>query len=93
LAVNRPKAEDDPEVLEAGDARRLFGPMAVQMLQERRSQAENLQGEIWRMFLFSMLFFLLAEGVLILPAKSVEARTRLDFPPKSPAQPAVEAGT
>jgi hypothetical protein len=72
LAVNRPKAEDEPEVLEAQDARRLFGPISVQMLQERRTQTDNLQGEVWRVFLFCMLFFLVAEGLLILPSKTGE---------------------
>jgi hypothetical protein len=75
LAVNRPAAEDDPEVLESDQARHLFGSLTLQMLEERRgSQGENLQGEIWRMFLFTMLIFLVAEGALILPAKGANTR-------------------
>jgi hypothetical protein len=75
VAVNRPTAEDDPEIVQASDARRLFGPLAVQMLQERRSQTDKLQGEIWRVFLFSMLLFLVVEGILILPGRSMEPAT------------------
>lgn len=67
LAVNRPPVEDDPEIVEASEARRLFGLVGVQMLQERRSDRENLQGEIWRVFLCGMLLFLVAEAALILP--------------------------
>jgi hypothetical protein len=67
LAVTRPNAEDEPEILEANEARKLFGPLAFQMLQERRSQADKLQDEIWRVFVIAMLLFLIAEGILILP--------------------------
>jgi hypothetical protein len=72
LAMNRPKVEDDPEVIEGSEAKRLFGPLGVQLLQERRNQTDNLQGEIWRIFLFTMLLFLVAEGALILPAKAAK---------------------
>ena len=65
--MNRPSAEDDPEIMEASDVKRLFGPVTLQLLDERRSTKENLQGEIWRAFLFLMLLFLIAEGLLILP--------------------------
>src|SRR5262249_33473489 len=58
LAVNRPPSEDDPEVLDGAEAKRLFGPVPTQLLQERRSATDALQGEIWRVFLFSMLLFL-----------------------------------
>jgi len=68
IAVNRPRAEDDVEVLEPTQARQLFGSLSLRTLEERRSQADNLQGEVWRLFLFSMLLFLVVEGILILPA-------------------------
>jgi hypothetical protein len=77
LAVNCPRAEEDPEVLDASAVRRMFGALGVQMLQERRGQAENLQGEIWRLFLFAMLVFLVVEGALILPPRSGLAGARL----------------
>jgi hypothetical protein len=69
LAVNRPSAEDDPELLDPDEARKLFGDLPVQMLQERHVETGQLQGEIWRFFLFAMLLFLIAEGILILPAR------------------------
>lgn len=90
LAVNRPKAEDDPEMLDAAEAERLFGPLSVQTLQERRSAVDKLQGEIWRVFLFGMLVFLVVEGVLILPARAVEGEGEAG--PKT-ALPTLEAGT
>jgi hypothetical protein len=73
LAVNRPLAEEDLEVLDSNEARGLFGHLALQMFQERSSRSDRLQGEIWRVFLFSMLLFLVAEGVLILPKRHVKA--------------------
>ncbi|MFO1500868.1 MAG: hypothetical protein U1G07_21185 [Verrucomicrobiota bacterium] len=72
LAVNRPLAEDDPEVLPSEEAKRLFGTLGVQMLQERRGGVDKLQGEIWRVFVFGMLLLLVAEGWLILPARQAE---------------------
>jgi hypothetical protein len=67
LAVNRPAAEDEPEILAPDETRKLFGDMPVQTLQERHLDTGPLQGEIWRVFVFAMLVFLLAEAVLILP--------------------------
>ncbi len=69
LAINRPAAEDDLEILEEPEVYKLFGNLAVQTFQERKAQMQNLQGEIWRIFLFGMLIFLLVEGWLILPPK------------------------
>ncbi len=51
-------------------ARKLFGDLPVQTLEERRLDAGQLQGEIWRLFVFAMLLFLIAEGLLILPARA-----------------------
>jgi hypothetical protein len=69
MAVNRPPAEDDPEMMDSGDIKKLFGDLPLQMLQDRRVETGRLQGEIWRMFLFLMLLLLLGEGLLILPGK------------------------
>lgn len=80
MAVNRPAAEDDPEILDGDDARRLFGPLPVQLLRERHLEPGPLQGEIWRVFVFAMLLFLIAEGILMLPTapspKQPAPRTR-----------------
>jgi hypothetical protein len=69
MAVNRPAAEDDPEMADSGEIRKLFGDLPLQMLQDRRVDTGQLQGEIWRLFLFFMLLLLLGEGLLILPGK------------------------
>jgi hypothetical protein len=69
MAVNRPAAEDDPEMADSDEIKKLFGDLPLQMLQDRRVDTGQLQGEIWRMFLFLMLLLLLGEGLLILPAK------------------------
>ena len=68
MAVNRPAAEDDPEMVESGEMRKLFGDLPMQMFQDRRVETGQLEGEIWRMFLFLMLLLILVEGILILPA-------------------------
>lgn len=84
LAVNRPLAEDDPEVVDPDEARKLFGDLPVQTLQERHFETGQLQGEIWRFFLFAMLLFLIVEGILILPARQATSRTSSPPPRKTP---------
>ncbi len=69
LAVNRPAAEDEPDMIDSDEARKLFEGLPVQTLEERRTGVEQLQGEIWRLFVFAMLLFLIAEGMLMLPAR------------------------
>jgi hypothetical protein len=86
LAVNRPLAEDNPELVDPDDARKLFGDLPVQTLQERHVETSRLQGEIWRLFLFAMLLFLIAEGALILPARPVASPAR-PLPPRKPPRP------
>ena len=41
------------------------GDLPLQMLQARRVDTGQLQGEIWRLFLFFMLLLLAGEGLLI----------------------------
>jgi hypothetical protein len=79
IAVNRPAAEDDPEIIDSDEARKLFGDLPVQTWQEHPFGASQLQGEIWRLFAFAMLLLLIAEAILILPAQP---------PPPDPARPA-----
>ena len=69
LAVNRPPAEDQPEIMAQDTARKLFGDLPFQMMQEKREQSGQLQGEVWRVFLGTMLLILIAEAFLILPPK------------------------
>lgn len=88
LAVNRPAAEDDPEIVSSEQARALFGALPVQLWREQGFATNQLQGEIWRVFVFAMLVFLIAEGVLMLPVArkpSPPARTKPKIPEEQPA--------
>lgn len=85
VAVNRPATEDDPEIIETSEATRLFSDLPFQMLQERRTQNDSLQGEVWRMFVFAMLAFLIAEGILILPAQATNSPNPAPRPPAKPS--------
>ena len=51
------------------------GDLPLQMFQEKRMETGQLQGEVWRIFVFAMLFFLMGEAILILPSKPVMERT------------------
>ncbi|MBI3418083.1 MAG: BatA domain-containing protein [Verrucomicrobia bacterium] len=87
VAVNRPLIEDDLEVVETSEATRLFSDLPFQMLQERRTQNDSLQGEVWRLFVFAMLAFLIAEGILILPARTENSSSTAPRPlAKPPAE-------
>jgi hypothetical protein len=66
-------------VIDTDQARKLFGGLPVQTLEERNVEVGQLQGEIWRVFVFAMLLFLIGEGILILPARA---------PAPSPSRPA-----
>lgn len=67
LAVNRPKAEDDPELVDATVATGLFGVNSVRLWEGNKGGNDSIQGEIWRMFVMAMLVFLGLEGWLMLP--------------------------
>jgi hypothetical protein len=90
LAVNRPAAEDEPDVMDSDDVRKLFGNLPVQTLQEKTLDVGQLQGEAWRIFVFAMLLFLIGEGMLILPARqTVESPgRRAPAPRRKEEQPA-----
>jgi hypothetical protein len=77
LAVNRPPAEDEPEILDLEETKKLFGDLPFQTLQEKRVENDALQGEIWRVFLFAMLAFLIGESILIMPAKKPASASQL----------------
>jgi len=78
VAVNRPVTEDEPGILEMADAQRLFEGVPFHLFQETPNASEQLQSEFWRFFLFGMLLFLIAEGVLILPRGTLRIQTRQD---------------
>jgi hypothetical protein len=90
LAVNRPAAEDDPDIMDSDETRNLFGNLPVHTLEERQFDVGQLQGEIWRVFVFVMLLFLIGEGILILPARPpAPSQSRgAPGPPRREEQPA-----
>lgn len=71
VAINRPALEDEPEVLQPDAARALFQKLPTQWFEEKAGAAAELQTEIWRPLLMLMLFLLLAEAALILPARPI----------------------
>ncbi|MCX7872365.1 MAG: BatA domain-containing protein [Verrucomicrobiae bacterium] len=67
FAFNHPEEEDNFEVIDGDEARALFGKTPVILFEEKRAEIPNIQSELWRLFLFGVIFFLLAESILILP--------------------------
>ncbi|MEI7911260.1 MAG: BatA domain-containing protein [Verrucomicrobiota bacterium] len=70
LAVNRPAAEDSPEILtrEALDTA-LTGTGYTLLEQAGQATDPSLSRDVWRAFLIAVLFFFLAEAILCLPKK------------------------
>ena len=70
LAVNRPAAEDTPEVLtrEALDSA-LTGTGYTLLEQAGQASDPSLSRDVWRAFLIAVLCFFLAEAILCLPKK------------------------
>lgn len=66
-AFNHPPEEDSFEIIEGTDARSLFGKVPVILFEEKRAEIPNIQSELWRLFLFGVILFLLIESILILP--------------------------
>lgn len=85
IAVNRPVAEDDPEMIDSDEARKLFGNLPTQTWREQTIGMGRLQGEVWRLFVFAMLLLLVMEGILILPAKAAPS-SHPDKPPVKAAR-------
>jgi hypothetical protein len=67
IAVNRPDAEDRVGSVTTEAVAALFGELPLQIAEQTGAQDNTLQGEVWRMFLFGMLAFLIAESWLVLP--------------------------
>jgi hypothetical protein len=70
IAVNRPDAEDLAGALTTEAVTVLFGELPLQVAEQTGAQDNSLQGEVWRIFLFGMLAFLIVESWLVLPPQS-----------------------
>ena len=67
VALNRPAAEDLPEVLATEEAAELFGALPVQIAARlERSRKSSLQSEIWRQFIYLALLCMVGESMLLL---------------------------
>jgi hypothetical protein len=63
VALNRPASEDVNEFVEPDFAPALFGSVQIRVFDEKE-QTGKLAGEIWRMFVWLMLFALIGEALL-----------------------------
>ncbi|MCW1886556.1 BatA domain-containing protein [Luteolibacter flavescens] len=71
MALNRPAAEDDLEILENNTAQGLFEGLDATFFEDRSTSSRaNGSQPLWQAFLVAMLCFLLAEAILCLPKKS-----------------------
>ena len=74
-AVNPPSSEFEPAMMTSETVASLFDGQPFQMFLESSGQNEsNLQGEIWRVFLFLLLIFLLVESWLMMSGPGTTAQ-------------------
>lgn len=74
-AVNPPASEFEPAMMTSETAASIFEGQAFQMFLESSGQNEsNLQGEIWRVFLFLLILFLMVESWLMMTGPSTTAQ-------------------
>jgi hypothetical protein len=82
LALNRPAAEDDPEILSRDALNSVLEGTNFTLLEDRGTSAkESISRDVWRGFLIAMLFFLIAEALLCLPKKPVAGTDALPARP------------
>lgn len=81
VAVNRPAEEDDQQRVEPSRIKALFGGATVRLFEERGKGQADLQSELWRLFLFCMIAFLVVEGALILPERRPRGEDPISSPP------------
>jgi hypothetical protein len=75
-AVNTPASEYDLAITTQEEVEPLFEDQNFQMFQDKAGQGDTkLQGEIWRVFLFLMLLFLLVESWLMMTGPGTVAQT------------------
>lgn len=73
LALNRPAAEDDPEVMPASNLNDLLKGTDFTLFEDHSTSAkDNVSHDVWRGFLIAMLFFLISEALLCLPKKNAD---------------------
>ena len=71
LAINRPLSEDAKESLNQAAINSLFEGVRHTLLEQAgKDSDEKSSAEAWRLFLFAMLFFLIAEAILCLGPKA-----------------------
>lgn len=79
IALNRPTVEDDPEIVSPEELSSILEGTGFTLLGQSNSSNSDLSTDLWRPFLFAVIFFLIAEALLCLP-KISSGRTPVGKP-------------
>ncbi|MEZ6126178.1 MAG: BatA domain-containing protein [Planctomycetaceae bacterium] len=74
LAVNRPAAEDSPEVISDETLHQVLDGIEVTRIDDTVGGAMQLASEVWRTFLMLMILALMAEAVLSIPTEKMVSK-------------------
>ncbi len=74
LATNRPKSEDQWQILTSNNLNSLFEGTSFKLFEDK-GQSDSLAREIWRAFLIAMLVFLITEAILCLQPKVKKSKS------------------
>lgn len=88
VALNRPLAEDNPEILNDETLRTLFDGLDYVRINDQSGSTSPLAHEIWRAFLMLMIVALLAEAVLCVPDRPRPATALRNFGARAASEPA-----
>jgi hypothetical protein len=73
IGINRPPAEDDPEILRREQLDLLLEGTDFTLLDRAGERSEsNISRDVWRAFLFAMLLFLILEAIFSLPRRAAK---------------------
>ena len=75
LATNRPKAEDQQEILSQSKLDSLLEGVPYKLFEDQ-GQSDSLAHEIWRAFLIAMLVFMITEAILCLQKKQSQKNSK-----------------
>ncbi len=71
VALNRPAAEDSPEIVPTDDVKKLFGGQTFHMFRDTGADDDAVPSEIWRLMLYLMLVVMVLESLLTLPSRFI----------------------
>ena len=79
MALNRPTAEDDANILELAECKAMLGEKSLSSSEVTGDETAEIPAEIWRNFLFLTLAALIVEALLVIPNREDAATAAITY--------------